>query len=165
VVDLQPILEGPSEEVMDSPAELAQLARGLEQMRLRLLDLMRETADPQLREQMQVAADRLQGSAVPFVKDYPKLQADVEKRLADTRQSAQQTIARAEELQRKAAELEELAKQPPPPSPPEPPLDPALGGQLRDELLKLFSDQPEAAAGVPAGGSLWSFMRDKRPER
>lgn len=146
---------------MDSPEELAKLSKGLEQMRVRLLDLMHETADVEVRKQMQVAADRIQDGAIPFVKDYPKLKADVERRLQETKKSAEGTIAKAEELQRKLKEMEELAKQPPPAPPPESPLNPQLGLQLRDELLNLFGDRSDAG-GAGISGSLWSALKQHK---
>ena len=143
---------------MESPEQLEQLAQNLERLRLRLLDKMQDTADAEIRAQMQVAADRIQDGAIPFVKDYHKLQADLDRRLQETKRKAEETLAKAEEAQQKIAEAEELAKLPPPPPPAEPLLDPALGPRLRDELLDLFAPRPEPTAGDTAG-SLWSALR------
>jgi len=147
---------------MDSPEEHQQLAQNLERLRARLLDKMHDTADAEVRAQMQVAADRIQDGAIPFVKDYRKIQADLDQRLQETKKKAEATIAKAEEAQQKIAEAEEQAKLPPPPPPAEAPIDPGLGPKLRDELLDLFGDRP-APAGSPAGsGSLWSALKQMK---
>ena len=143
---------------MDSPQELEQLGQNLERLRLRLLDKMHDTTDAEVRAQMQVAADRIQDGAIPFVKDYRKLQDDLDQRLLETKRKAEETLAKAEEAQQKIAEAEELAKQPPPPPPAETLVDPKLGAQLRDELLDLFAPRPEPAPNVDVG-SLWSAIR------
>jgi hypothetical protein len=144
---------------MTLPANLDDLASALDAFCSNLLAARERTPDLAVRQQLAALTDSVRTAHGQFLEEYRRMDAALDKRLADTRRQAEDTLNRIREAQARLQEAEAAARVEAPaasPPPPEPPVDLELGGRLRDELLDHFGNgKPSRRDGPEEYKELW----------
>lgn len=159
---------------MNTIPSLDQLTGALQKCAKALADEIQSVTDPALREQLQTLAGDLQKNQAILQAEHPKMLADIKGSGDKVKQSAQQSLDEAKQLQArieamKAAPPKPKAAPPAPAATPKVAVDPALGATYRAELLGWFAKRdgttvqpPRKDEGSVADFGLTEFERETR---
>ena len=148
---------------MSAAPDFDQICSDFRQVRFLVGKAVANADESGMRRQLQAVAATMDKNFAKLLEAYPKANAEIDRRLVQTRQRIAATQNKVAELKEELAAAEKAkaaaAAAPKLPAAPKPGegVDPKLGPKLREELLARFGDHPEGDPGAhpPAIREAW----------
>jgi hypothetical protein len=139
---------------MPAAPDFERICSDFRQVRLLVGKTLADAEESGLRRQLQSVAETMDKNFARLLEVYPKANAEIDRRLVQTRERIAATQSKVADLKGELAAAEKAraaaAAAPKLPKAPKPGegIDPKLGPTLREELLARFGDPPPTDAGA-----------------